>query len=95
MTKKMIEVKVYFTPSGAPTCAKNWETGEVCRFLVNHKMGFEHKCQSSDLLLNRGGDDGLGYLEPHKDCELHVMRLIQKIGMKPSMDEVCASRIEL
>ncbi len=71
MTKKMIEVKVYYTPSGAPTCATNWEKGEVCRFLVNHKMGFEHKCQSSDLFLERG-NGGNGYLEPHNNCELHM-----------------------
>ena len=35
-------------------------------------MGLEHKCQTSDLWLERGGDDRLGYLEPHKNCELHT-----------------------
>lgn len=71
MKTKMIEVQVYYTPDGAPTCAKNFETGEVCRFLVNLKMGFNHKCQTSDLRIERGGDDVLGYLEPHKNCEIH------------------------
>ena len=68
---KMIPVNVYYTPDGAPTCAKKWETGEVCRFLVSDKIEFENKCKTSDLSLKRRWDGGRASIEPHKDCELH------------------------
>jgi hypothetical protein len=69
MTTKMIEVQVYYTPSGAPTCAN--KDGK-CSFLFSHIMGNTYTCNGGFIEMARGVDDGLGYLEPHKDCELHA-----------------------
>ena len=69
MTKtfKSIEIEIFETPEGKPTCGRNFETGEVCQFLNQIRFGTEGLC----LLVNEKIAFGMGYTEPSPKCHLH------------------------
>ena len=69
-----IKVAKYRDADGLPTCASNFDTGEVCRFYAAQKFGQHETCfvagdKSSKFWegLNRRGN-WLGSLIPMKDC---------------------------
>jgi len=77
MKTKMLEIPVYETPDGQPTCARDFRTGETCRFLLAQRMGLEHSCVFSDWG-QRGRrtplestHNGEGFLIPCAECPLH------------------------
>lgn len=55
---KTITVNAYLDPSGEPTCAENFETGEVCVFYRTSNFGCHETCVFAK-------DEGK-YLEPLK-----------------------------
>ncbi len=63
-----IEIKEYRSPIGNPTCALNFNTGEVCVFHRTTRMGTTDICALSDGYLDRQGTGDLGYLVPCKEC---------------------------
>ncbi len=67
--KKTIEIEVFQTPKGEPTCCAEWPA-KTCRLLGLRKWGTGEYCVWSENQLNRSRDDGLGYLIPDKDCPL-------------------------
>jgi hypothetical protein len=69
-----IEIPVYETPSGRPTCCRDFEAGEICRFLRAQRMGFEMTCLFAPSNGRRNepleyGPDG--YLVPSPACPFH------------------------
>jgi hypothetical protein len=73
--KKKIEVEIYVDKQGAPTCASNFETGEVCIFYRTTKFGAIETCSFAD---NSGRyasplerkNNGEGSLIPGKFCKV-------------------------
>lgn len=65
---RTIEVKVYRTPDGKPTCCKQITAGEHCGFLRTRKLGTVDVCAMlHGIDLSRGDT---GYIKPDADCEL-------------------------
>jgi hypothetical protein len=64
-----ITVTRYFTPEGKATCACNFDTGEVCRFLGARNFGFEDVCMLNGERIRKDGPTG--FTIPHKDCIMH------------------------
>jgi hypothetical protein len=78
MTKETVTIKhtVYRDNDGNPTCAMNFENGEVCEFYRTYKFGFCETCvfapdvwNGLPITLDRR-DDGLGTLIPGSFCPL-------------------------
>jgi hypothetical protein len=69
MKIKTLEIPIYETPDGEPTC------GTVegrCMFLQVSHYGTKEWCYfDSEKQIDRGGEDGCGYLIPCKKCPLH------------------------
>ena len=67
--QRNITIEVFRDKEGHPTCSKNLETGEFCRFLRTSHMGCREHCgyaTRNDTLERRNA--GEGTLIPHKDC---------------------------
>lgn len=69
-TIKMIR---YFTEDEIPTCAFNFQTGEVCKFYCTRKTGMtgtlEYCALNISNILERGKNGAeIGYLIPGKYC---------------------------
>ena len=63
---KMIPVIAYRTPGGAPTCARDFNYGYVCRFWTTRKLGLVDCCSYLSLDLER--ENGNGWLNPLPEC---------------------------
>jgi hypothetical protein len=73
MKTATLEVPIYETPEGQPTCATDISKGYVCRFLQGRRLGQEEICalsMSTSPLIRRGSNQ-LGYLIPCTDCPFH------------------------
>jgi hypothetical protein len=55
---------------GVPTCAVDFEKGDVCKFLRLKKFGTVEVCGFNEAKLWRRGEDGLGNIIPDKHCPL-------------------------
>lgn len=70
---KTLNIKTYTDPIGRPTCAINFQTGEVCQFMMTKKFGQECVCffqsQERYAKLHRYDNDD-GFLEPCIECPL-------------------------
>ena len=72
---RTLEIPVYRTPDGKPTCSRDVVTGEMCRFAFVRGFGCIDFCgavprsERDDDVLRRVPRD-TGYLVPHKDCPL-------------------------
>lgn len=68
--KRMIAVTAYRTPGGEPTCATNFDTGEVCQFLTTRQFGLVEVCAvfGEDIKRTHSGKKYLGYLTPVNCC---------------------------
>jgi len=70
-----ITVDSYIDRDGNPCCAKNFETGEVCRFYQSGKFGVDETCFFAETpvgkreLLGRR-KNGFGTLIPMKSCPI-------------------------
>ena len=73
MKTKTIEIEVFETPDGKPTCASDFRTGKQCKFLLTRKFGTELLCgfTGNDDKLEDYKMDGTGYLKPCESCPLH------------------------
>jgi hypothetical protein len=72
---KSIEVPIYFTPEGSPTCRT---TNGMCLFYRTGKFGLIEYCSLDEHALldrrdNTQGVPNLGYTIPVKSCKLHNM----------------------
>jgi len=70
-----IEVVRYRDKDGKPTCAKNFDTGEVCLFYTAQRFGTHEACWFSDKSgkfweTMRRRNDGIGSLIPLNNCPL-------------------------
>lgn len=65
--KRMIAVTAYRTPDGKPTCATNFDTGEICQFVKTRKFGLVEVCTVRGRDIHRD-DGGRGYLVPAAGC---------------------------
>ena len=73
MTPITLTFERFTTNVGAPTCAKNFEIGEVCKFLGTAGM-----CGRNDVCLfpSEGypvpvfREGGIGFTQPHSTCPL-------------------------
>lgn len=75
-----IPVKRYRTDAGVPTCARNFQSGEVCVFLDGSLFlyGTGGNCLFIESTTNQGvarykalvEAGKSGFLEPHKDCPI-------------------------
>ena len=63
---KMIPVTAYRTPEGAPTCARDFGDGRVCKFFTTRKFGTVDCCAYLGRDLER--ENGNGWLNPLPDC---------------------------
>ena len=69
-----LPVKRYKDDQGNPTCAVDFETGEVCQFYITQRFGCHEGCLLSEQhkgpfqAMHRRGNDGGGTLIPLKDC---------------------------
>lgn len=58
-----------FRANGSPTCAIHWGRKEFCPFLrVTGMCGKTEFCGMTEMILNRGGEDGTGFLIPSQGC---------------------------
>jgi len=72
------EVVRYRTPDGEPTCAVDFEAGEVCGYFRTQRMGVHETCLFApedykgfgERLLRQGGSLPCGYLVPGSWCPL-------------------------
>lgn len=79
---KTIEIRVYRDKEGKPICAKNFKTGEFCKYLGSRRMGTQEVCmfgENQDLFRQtitsgefKGEQD---YVRPHKNCPLWAEEL--------------------
>ena len=66
-----LPVKTYFTPDGEPTCAIDFNSGQVCKFLILEKFGMAEVCLFNlGVWLDRRGDRKTGYLIPGDRCPI-------------------------
>lgn len=65
--QRTITVTAYRTPNGEPTCATDFDAGEVCQFLTTRKMGLVDVCALCRGDIQRD-NDGRGYLVPVDGC---------------------------
>lgn len=83
MAKGIIEVPVYFTPTGERTCSLDINKKQYCEFYRTMRMGLEDTCVFAPPTLHGGdtplerrqGDDGqyTGYLIPGSWCPLTLV----------------------
>lgn len=70
-----IPVVKYRDDKGRPTCARNFNTGEVCQFYRTQRFGLNDTCLFSDMsgrywrTMDRY-DNSFGYLIPLDNCPL-------------------------
>lgn len=64
---KTISLNAYKTPEGSPTCAENFQTGRICKFLRFARFGTETLCEWTDNRIILGEN---GYTLPDKHCPL-------------------------
>ena len=72
---KTIEVKDYIDKEGNPSCANNFNTGEVCEFYLTSNFGTKEHCffaKDGSLLERRAL--GLGSLIPSRYCKIWDMK---------------------
>jgi hypothetical protein len=64
---KRISLNGYLTPLNRPTCAINWEKGQICPLLRTTLFGTQEVCAIAEgkLYRDNGGD---GYLLPDPAC---------------------------
>lgn len=83
--KGRIDVEVFFDPEGNRTCAKDFQTGKVCKYYRTQKFGVLETCAFApdghkgylETLRRRGTDgslygNGMGYLIPGDWCPIEV-----------------------
>ena len=63
---KMIPVIAYRTPGGAPTCARDFNSGYICQFFTTRKLGLVECCGYLGMDLER--ENGDGWLNPLPGC---------------------------
>ena len=77
MKTATIEIPIYETPTGKPTCATNFLSRKVCPFLQSTRMGTGYKCfwdnDGGQLMDTDGGQEG--FFVPSKCCPLHKKNL--------------------
>lgn len=66
--KKSIEVEVYETEKGNPTCSTSFREGKTCIFLEVTRIGTSPACRYCRAEIFYCEED---YLEPHELCPLH------------------------
>jgi len=66
---RTLEVPVFRSPDGRPTCSVLTVQDKTCRFLRFHKLGTVAICGLALDHVHRDGD-GLGYLRPCEGCPL-------------------------
>jgi len=74
MKTKTLEIPLYYTPEGQPTCAVDFQNGEVCKFYRYGSYGFKDVCSWTNEVLKRRhveGHGNCGNLIPCKECILH------------------------
>jgi hypothetical protein len=74
MKTKTLEIPIFETPEGAPTCARNFNTGEFCMFLRSQRFGLDDVCvitQSKIFRADSPKGPEMGYLIPCSECPLH------------------------
>jgi len=64
---RTIEVKVYRTPDGKPTCRRN---NHACKFLNYAKFGTIPVCMSVDVPRDLMYYEHEVFTKPHANCEL-------------------------
>ena len=73
-----LEIPVYYTPKGKPTCSRDVKEGKFCIFLETRHFGQRMHCGFTgrenplypyQLVDDEGGH--LGYPKPHYCCPLH------------------------
>ena len=71
--QRTITITAYRTPDGRPTCAVDFEAGEVCSLLQSTRWGLADVCAlqpdygRNTALLHRS-HGGTGYLVPCAEC---------------------------
>jgi hypothetical protein len=83
MKTKTFEITVYEDKNGEPTCATNFDTGEVCIFYQTARCGTLETCMfmvNPRGCMSRRGPDGDGSLIPHDGCPIWGTRnkLVEK-----------------
>jgi len=68
-----ITITRYRDRDGNPTCAINFETGEICPFYGSYSFGCRETCWFADQSNKRWQPlsrrkDGIGSLIPHSEC---------------------------
>ena len=68
--QRTITITAYRTPEGAPTCAVNFDAGEVCKLLQTTRYGMTEVCalQTGRRVGLDRGMGGNGYLIPCAEC---------------------------
>jgi hypothetical protein len=62
-----IQVKRYRTPDGAPTCCRNWQSGELCQFLGSRRFGAMPVCMLGEQIdMDKQRPDQ--WITPHNKC---------------------------
>ena len=74
---RTISILVYRDSDGKPVCGKNFQTGEICKYLGVRRMGLQDSCmlgENTDLfrkILTKGEFKGeQDYVRPHENCPL-------------------------
>lgn len=75
METTTLTIKRFRDKEGNPTCARNFQTGEVCQFFTTTRFGSIEMCgylndaeHIDEVLERRNGS--LGYLIPSRTCPL-------------------------
>lgn len=69
-TYATIKIETFVTPEGKPTCSAG--LGKDCKFLRLTRWGSTFVCGYNNAELNRGGDEGYGFLIPDEGCPLYT-----------------------
>lgn len=69
---KNIKIQVYRDSENNPICAKNFETGEICKFLGARHFGLQSVCMitGEDIHYQKFDENRFptGYLSPLESC---------------------------
>lgn len=56
--KRSVVMTAYQTPEGAPTCAVDFPSGQVCKFMRSRKFGLVDFCSCTGGDIHRANGDG-------------------------------------
>ena len=65
--KKTIEIEVFVSPDGKPTCCLNVLEKKFCRFMMTTRFGTQEICNVTNKELFRD-DTGEGWVRPCDGC---------------------------